>query len=51
MNEGDRAKNNAYIVIPQKEYARLCNRPYAELTMLKKSADPEEKTPSTLRPH
>ena len=51
MNEGDRAKNDAYIVIPQKEYARLYNRQYAELMTLKKSVDPEEKTPSTSRPH
>ena len=51
MNEGNRAKNDAYVVIPQKEYTRLYNRQYVELTMLKKSVDPEEKTSSTLRPH
>ena len=44
MNEGDRrAKNDADVVIPQKEYVRLYNRQYAELTTLKKSVNPEEK--------
>ena len=43
MNEGDRAKNDVYIVIPQKEYVRLYNRQYAELTTLKKSVNPKEK--------
>ena len=37
-----------YIVIPHKEYARLYNRQYAELTTLKKSIDPQDKHSSYL---
>ena len=43
MTSKDSKRDNAYVVIPQKEYARLYNRQYAELTTLKKSIDPQDK--------
>ena len=43
MSESDQVRNDAYVVIPPKEYARLYNTQYAKLTTLKKSVDPKEK--------
>ena len=36
-------RDGSYVVLPQKEYQKLYNRQYAELTTLKKKVDPEEK--------
>ena len=48
MTSEDSKQDDAYVVIPQKEYARLYNRQYAELTTLKKSVDPQDKHSSYL---
>ena len=48
MTSEDSKRNDAYVVILQKEYARLYNRQYAELTTLKKSIDPQDKHSSYL---
>ena len=39
--------NNSYVVVPQGEYQKLYNKQYAELTILKKKIDPEEKRKNT----
>ena len=39
----EKIRDGGYIVLPQKEYQKLYNRQYAELTTLKKKVDPEEK--------
>ena len=36
-------RDGSYVVLPQKEYQKLYNRQFAELTTLKKKVDPEEK--------
>ena len=37
MSEESSKRDNAYVVIPQKEYAQLYNSQYAQLTTLKNS--------------
>ena len=48
MTSKDSKRDDAYVVIPQKEYAHLYNRQYAELTTSKKSVDPQDKHSSYL---
>ena len=48
MTSEDSKRDDAYVVMPQKEYARLYNRQCAELTTLKKSVDPQDKHSSYL---
>ena len=40
MSEESSKRDDAYMVIPQKEYTQLYNGQYAQLTTLKKSIDP-----------
>ena len=41
-------REDAYVVIPQKEYCELYNRQYAKLTTLQKSLDPRGENSSYL---
>ena len=38
-----KTNRSSYVVVPQGEYEQLYNRPYAELTTLKKKVDPDKK--------
>ena len=41
MSEKQQQRDDVYVVIPQLEYSRLYNGQYAQLTDLRKSADPD----------
>ena len=48
MSEKQQQRDDAYVVIPQSEYSRLYNRQYAQLTDLRKSADPDGRSSTYL---
>ena len=47
MSEKQQQRADAYIVIPQSEYSHLHNGQYAQLTDLRKSADPDGRSSTT----
>ena len=48
MSEKQQQRDDVYVVIPQSEYSRLYNRQYAQLTDLRKSADPDGRSSTYL---
>ena len=48
MSEKQQQRDDAYVVIPQSEYSRLYNGQYAQLTDLRKSADPDGRSSTYL---